>query len=110
MRVPDEVGGDEVGRELHARERAAEHAGGRLDREGLREAGHAFDEEMPLREKADEHPLEHRILTGDHSPDLEQSLLELLLRLGGRRSRPVRRCLGHVSPLSASSTYESRRV
>ena len=34
----DEVGRHEVGRELHARERAAEHAGRRLDRQRLREA------------------------------------------------------------------------
>ena len=30
-------------------------------------------------EQADEHPLEHRVLTGDHAPDLEQGLLQPIL-------------------------------
>ena len=79
----DEVGRDEVGRELDARERAAEHVGGRLDRQRLREAGDALDQQVALREQADEHALEHRVLAGDHAPDLEQRLLEALLGLGG---------------------------
>ena len=53
-------------------ERAAEHAGGRLDRQRLRQARDALDQQMALREQADEHPLEHRLLAGDHPPDLEQ--------------------------------------
>ena len=32
----------------------------------------------PPGEQADEHPLEHPLLTRDHPPDLEQRLLELL--------------------------------
>ncbi len=78
----DEVGRHEVGRELDARERAAEHAGRRLDRQRLREAGHALDQEVPLREQADEHPLEHLVLAGDDAPDLEERLLEPLAYLG----------------------------
>ncbi len=73
---PDEVARDEVGRELHALERAAEHGGRGLDRERLREAGHALDQEVATGEQANEHPLEHLLLTGDHAPDLEQRLLE----------------------------------
>ena len=73
----DEIRRDEVGRELHALERAAEHGRGRLDRERLREPGHALDQHVPAGEQADEHPLEHLLLAGDHAPDLEQRLLEL---------------------------------
>ena len=62
---------------------AAEHAGGRLDRQRLREPGHALDQEVALREQADEHALEHRVLPGDHAADLEQRLLETLPGLGG---------------------------
>ena len=39
-----EVRRNEVRRELHARERAAEDVGGRLDRQRLRQAGHALDQ------------------------------------------------------------------
>ena len=39
--------------------------------------GHAFDQHVPAGEQADEHPLEHLLLPGDHAPDLEQRLLEL---------------------------------
>ena len=79
----DEVRRHEVGRELHARERAAEHAGGRLDRQRLREAGNALDQEVALREQADEHPLEHRVLAGDDAADLEQRLLEAVPGIAG---------------------------
>ena len=93
----DEVGGHEVGRELDARERAAEDAGRRLDRQRLGQAGHALDQQVPLRQQADEHALEHRVLAGDHPPDLEQRLLEALLGLGGCGSRDVVRLRRHVS-------------
>ena len=76
-----------------ARERPAEHAGGRLDRQRLREAGNAFDQEMALREQADEDALEHRVLAGDHAPDLEQRLLQAVFRLGGSERGTVVRHL-----------------
>ena len=78
----DEVGRHEVGRELDARERPAQHGGRRLDRERLRQAGHALDQEMPLCEQAHEHALEHRVLPRDHPADLEERLLQPLLRHG----------------------------
>ena len=86
---PDEVRRHEVGRELDARERSAEHAGRRLDRQRLREAGNALDEEVTLREEADEHALEHRVLAGDDPADLEERLLELLLCLLRGRLRTI---------------------
>ena len=77
----DEVGRDEVGRELDAVERPAEHVGGRLHRQRLGEPRHALDQQMAARQQADQHALQHLILTGDHPPDLEQRLLESLLGL-----------------------------
>ena len=108
----DEIGRDEVGRELDARERAAEHAGGRLDRQRLREPGHALDQEVALREQADEHALEHRVLAGDHAPDLEERLLEPVPRLGRRGHGQVGGLLCHVLSLLrvARVIYESRRT
>ena len=91
-----EVGGHEVGSELDPRERPAENAGRRLDGEGLRQARHTLDQQMPVREQADEDALEHLVLPGDDAPDLEERLLELLLRLLRRRHCDVLRFLGHV--------------
>ena len=44
--------------------------------------GHALDQQVALREQADEHALEHLVLAGDHAPDLEERLLEPLADLG----------------------------
>ena len=60
--------------------------------------GHALDQEVALREEAHEHPLEHRVLTGDDPADLEERLLELLLRLLRGRLRLIG-VLGHASSL-----------
>ena len=72
----DEVGGDEVGRELDALEGAAEHLGDGLDRQRLGEAGDALDQQVPAGEQADEHALEHLVLAGDHALDLEDGALD----------------------------------
>ena len=105
-----EIRRHEIRGELHARERAAEHAGRRLDRQRLREPGDALDEEVPLRQKADEHPLEHRVLAGDDPANLEERLLELLLRVlrGWLRQFAV---LGHAMSLLSRLRvpYESTR-
>ena len=79
----DEVARDEIGRELDAPERAAEHGRGRLDRQRLREAGHALDQEVAARDEADEHALEHLVLARDHPLDLDERLLELRPVVGG---------------------------
>ncbi len=108
----DEIGGHEVRRELNARERAAEDACGRLDRQRLREARDAFDEEMALGKQADEHALEHVVLPRDDPPDLEQGLLQALLRLCRRRRGQVGARLGHIVSLRRwhRVIYESRRT
>jgi hypothetical protein len=96
----DEVGRDEVGRELDPRELAAEHACRRLDRQRLREARNALDQQVTLGDQAHEHPLEHRVLPCDDAPDLEERLLEALLRLGGRHHGVVRLVRHGQAPLS----------
>ena len=51
----------------------------------LARPGNALDQQVAAGEQADEQPLEHPLLAGDHAPDLEERLLELaevLLVLG----------------------------
>ena len=79
----DEVARDEIGRELDALEAAAEHGSSRLDRQRLREPGNALDQQMPARDEADEHALEHLVLAGDDSLDLDKRLLELPTMVDG---------------------------
>ena len=71
-----EVGRDEVGRELDPLERAAEHGGRRLDRQRLREARDALDQQVAAGDEAHEHPLEHLVLPRDDALDLDERLLE----------------------------------
>src|SRR5205085_2783984 len=80
----DDVGGHQVGRELHALELAAGGARQRLHGERLGQAGHAFDEDVAPREQGDQHALEQRVLADDHALDLVEDLLERRLgRPGG---------------------------
>ena len=92
----DEIGGDEVRRELDAGEAAAEHSRGGLDRQRLGETGHALDQQMALAEQADEDALQHLPLARDHAPDLEEGLLETFPRLVGRQDGLL---FAHVSSL-----------
>ena len=78
-----EVGRHEVRRELDAVEGSAENAGGGLDGQRLRETGNALDQQVAAGEQAGQDPLEHLVLAGDHAPDLEEGLLQHLLRLLG---------------------------
>ncbi len=71
----DEVGRDEVGRELDALERALQGPGHRLHGERLREAGHAFDQKVALREHRDHHALEEAVLPDDDLLDLVEDPL-----------------------------------
>ena len=85
--MPDEVGGHEVGRELDAREGAAEHLRERLDGQRLGEAGHALEQHVAAGEQRDEQALEHRVLPDDHALDLVQRLLEHVARVLAARAR-----------------------
>ena len=80
----DQVGRHEVGRELQALERAAEHVGDGLDGERLGEAGHALEQHVPAGEERHEQPLEHPFLADDHALDLEERGLERGVRLARR--------------------------
>ena len=79
-----DVGGDEVGRELDAGERAAEHLRQRRDGQGLAEAGDAFEEAVAAGEQADEHPLEDAVLADDDAPELDEHLIEASTGCGER--------------------------
>src|SRR5207302_3328342 len=68
----DEVSRNEVGRELDPLEVTADRLGDRLDAERLRQARHAFHEEMPSGQERDEDPLEEMVLPDDDLLDLEE--------------------------------------
>ena len=70
---------------------AAEHVGDGLDRQRLREAGNALDQQVPAGEQADEHALEHLVLPGDDALDLEDGALD---PRRGRRLPPLLSVLG----------------
>ena len=50
----DQVAGEKIGRELNAMEGAVDAAGQRLGEQGLADAGHVLDEEVPFGEECDE--------------------------------------------------------
>ena len=77
----DEVGRHEVGRELDAVELPADDLGDGADRQRLRQAGHAFDEDVAAGEQGDDDALQQRFLADDDLLDLEQHLLERRRRL-----------------------------
>ena len=102
----DEVGGDEVRRELDARERAAEHAAVVLIVSVFARPGTPSIRRWPLREQADEHALEHRVLPGDHAPDLEERVLQAFPRLGCCGGRTVLGGRAHGFLLDRTDTGE----
>ena len=79
----DQVGRHEVRRELDPVERTAQDIGQRLDRQGLGEAGDAFEQDVSAREQADEDALEHRVLPDDDPSDLEEDGLADRMGIGG---------------------------
>ncbi len=72
----DEVGGHQVGGELHPGERAADDPGEGLDRERLRDARDTFEEDVAAGQQAHENPLDELILTDDDTLDLVDGPLE----------------------------------
>jgi hypothetical protein len=88
----DDVGGHQVRRELQPRERPAGDRGQRLHGQRLRHPGHALEQAVTLGEQADQHPLDHSVLSDDHSLDLEQRPLQQpgVPRRGGSRRTPDR--------------------
>ena len=71
----DEVGRDEVGRELDALELAADRVGDGLDRHRLGEARHALDEDVAADQQRDDEPLQEVVLADDDLLHLVQQPL-----------------------------------
>jgi hypothetical protein len=61
----DDVGRQQIGRELNPLERGANHLSQRAHREGLGEAGDAFQQDVPTGEEPHEQALDHCLLPHD---------------------------------------------
>jgi hypothetical protein len=68
----DEVGGQQIRRELDALEVGVDDRGHRVDRERLGEARHALEQHVAAGEQADEDALDHVVLADDDLADLGQ--------------------------------------
>ena len=79
----DEIGGQQIGGELQAVERAADDRGERLDRQCLGQTGHTFEQYMAAGDEADEQTLDGPVLAHDHLLHLEQRRLEQRRLAGG---------------------------
>ena len=62
---PGQVGGEQVGGELDPAEGQVEGLGQGADGPGLRQAGHALDQDVPAGQQGDDQPLEQRPLADD---------------------------------------------
>jgi hypothetical protein len=72
----DDIGRQEVGRELNALELHGQRIGQRLHGECLGQARHPLQEDVPPGQKADQDPLDHGLLADDDFPDLRVQLLD----------------------------------
>jgi hypothetical protein len=79
----DQVGRHQVGRELDALELAAQRARQGLDRQRLGQPGHAFDQQMALRQHGDHHALQKAVLADHHALDLVEDLFHQLRGIAG---------------------------
>ena len=85
---PDDVGRQEVGRELDAGERGVDDLRQRAHRQGLGEAGDALEQDVAAGQQADEEPLDHGVLPHDPAGHfLEDALHGQLGRLVGQLRR-----------------------
>ena len=98
---PDDIGRHQVRRELDAPELDAERLGQGVDRQGLGQAGHPFDQEVAAGQEDDHHPLQQAVLADDDPLHLVEDLLER-----GRRPRPS---AGKVPVLICSAPRRPRR-
>src|SRR5205807_2620429 len=93
---PDHVRGQQVRRELDSGERDAKAFGHRAHRQRLGEPGHAFEQDVPARQQADEQALDHQVLRHDPLCHLARD------RLAEHRVAGLRRPSGHFNPASAA--------
>ena len=61
----DHIGRQQVRRELNARKRQAKPLGQRAHGQRLGQTGHAFEEDVPSRQQADQQSIQHRPLSDD---------------------------------------------
>ncbi len=74
-RRPRDVRGHQVGSELDPFERTAQHAAERAHEERLAQAGHAFDQDVPLGQKRRQHAPHQRALTDEDLVDFQEHAL-----------------------------------
>jgi hypothetical protein len=92
-RGAQDVGGHQVGRELHAREVQAERPGQRAHEQRLAEARHALEQGVRPGEHAGEHPVDDVAVAHDDFADFFAQALHLLAEAGDVVARGGR---GHV--------------
>ena len=73
---PHDVRRHQIRGELDPAETAAHRGGQRRGRQRLRDARHALQQAVPLRQQRHQQPLDQPVLPHDHPLDLEQRLLE----------------------------------
>lgn len=92
LRPPDlgagQIGGQQVGCELHPREIRLQPRGQRADRGGLGQPGRALDQQMPVGQQGDQQPFDQRGLAHDALRQrlAQQGELTMQPVLGGRGS------------------------
>ena len=74
------VGGHQVGRSLHALEAEPQQPAHRFHDQRLGDAGHAFEQRMPLREHGHQNFADHLVLPCDHASQLRARTGQQLLR------------------------------
>src|SRR5262249_1218748 len=90
-----DVGRQQIRRELHARQVGGQMLRERLDRAGLGQSRQAFDQEIPVRQQADQYALDQTVLAEDRLSDtgleLDQGIARwrTLYILGGRDSQQL---------------------
>ena len=65
-----QVGGQQVRRELHAREPGVDALGDRLDQQRLGQPGHALQQDVPVGHEGHEHPVHEGVLADYDLADL----------------------------------------
>jgi hypothetical protein len=100
----DDVGRHQVGRELYARERPANHPRERLHGQRLGDARNALEQDVPLGQQADQHALDKLVLSDDDAFDLEDGPFQRV-DLGGQ---PVTAARGRLVGRRAGGTTLAR--
>ena len=108
-----DVGREEVGRELKPRERAVERARERLREHRLPHAGKVLDDQVPLRDEAEDDKAQSFLRRVHDAPEVgDDRADEVGRRRGGRRlsqaGAPPRRAPPRRSPPSRSSRSRAR--